>query len=291
MSVPPFEIERLRAVPPDLIVLNDLNPLGLEHGTFVIIKGHVDESISADQRLFTFSAVIAEGIDWMWFDVDWQNCIEQVNRKLKKEGRKQISRYHASDCSSREGEFAGWTTDEQISLTQQLLNVFRNHYTKTIAYTVDLREFIEVFPEGQSDPLRTAYTVLTKFLMFEIGEWLHKLNPKAKITLIHDRCQYNGTILQSFDKLKDDPSFKHRSCFTTLAPMSWEDCRLLQSADLLAFENMKEVERQGTNRPRRKTLELLLDLDTFGGRARYLDRETIGEIHKIMKVQRENLLW
>jgi hypothetical protein len=243
--------------PQALELMSELNPLKLS-GVFVmmkahILKGHIDESVNADQRLFTLAAVVSYGTDWTWFHVDWERCIEAVNRDLVKTGREPISRYHASDCSSRQGEFKDWGIEEQKDLTSKLLGVFASHPTRTIAYTIDLDAFKEVFPDAGRDCIKAAYSVLTKLLVFRIGEYLYNLNPQARITLIHDRCPYNGTVLESFDKIKDDASFQFRHCLTTIAPMSWEDCRLLQCADLIAYENMKEIERQGTIRSRRFT--------------------------------------
>jgi hypothetical protein len=278
-----------------LQLMSELNPLRLS-GAFAmmqaqILKGHIDESVSAEQRLFTLAAVVGYGTDWTWFHVDWERCIEAVNRDLVKAGRKPISRYHASDCSTRHGDFKDWGMEEQKDLTSKLLGVFAKHPTKTIAYTMDLDAFVEVFPEAAGDPKKAAYSVLTKLLVFKIGDYLYSLNPRSRITLIHDRCAYNGTILESFDKIKDDASFQFRSCLTTIAPMSWEDCRLLQCADLIAYENMKAIERQGTVRSQRFTLKSLLALESFGGLGHFMDRDSIDKISEVMKTQKQNLLW
>lgn len=47
--------------------------------------------------------------------------LESLNAKLKRQGRGQLTRYHAADCSLRKGEFAGWSVDEQKELTQLAL--------------------------------------------------------------------------------------------------------------------------------------------------------------------------
>jgi|ERR1035438_2008430 hypothetical protein len=155
------------------------------------LTGYIDESLNKAGRLFTMSAIIAERMDWMWFEVDWENCIEGINRQLKKDGRTPISRYHASDFSNGKGEFTGWGKEELIDLAKQLLNVLKVHNTKTVSYTIDLVALAEAFPQWKCDPLRGGYDFLTAFLVREIGEWLGKRNnPDARVKLIHDRCQY-----------------------------------------------------------------------------------------------------
>jgi hypothetical protein len=60
--------------------------------------------------------------------------------------------------------------------------------------------------------------------------------------------------------------------------MGWEDCIPLQPADLLAYENLKDAELKSRGKKRRKTLELLLDLNSFGGCAKGIDAETLRKL-------------
>ena len=57
---------------------------------------------------------------------------------------------------------------------------------------------------------------------------------KDRIALIHDRSAHDAVLLQAFRHMKNDGTLIHRKRFTTIAPMGWEDCILLQPADLLA---------------------------------------------------------
>lgn len=244
------------------------------------LTGYIDESISKDKRLFTFAAIIAERMDWMRFEVYWESCIEGFNRQMKKDGRTQISRYHASDFSNGKGEFEGRTKEELIGLAKQLLNVLKMHNTKSISYTIDLVALAEAFPQWKCDPLRGGYDFLTAFLVREIGEWLGKLNnPDARLKLIHDRCQYPQIIQETFQGLMSHPKFTHRIYFETIEPSSWQECKLLQAADLVAYESMKDAEEKITPN-RRTSLKLLLDMESFGMTAKYIGSD---EVHGIAK--------
>lgn len=248
------------------------------------LTGYIDESISNGGRLFTMSALIAERMDWMWFQADRVNCLDKINRELKKEGRTLISRYHAADCSNIKGDFAGWTKVELINLAKQLLNIFEAHNTKTISYTIDLVALAEAFPTRKGDPLRCGYDFLTAFLVREIGEWLGKRNnPDARVNLIHDRCQYNQIIQDSFQGLIGNPNFRGQFYFETIEPSSWQECKLLQAADLLAYECMKDAETKINPRNRRIPLKLLIDLRSFGITAKYIGREEVYGISKALE--------
>lgn len=251
-------------------------------------NGYIDDSGNND--IFTLSCVMAQGTNWTWFVIDWENVLEETNRKLREQGRKELSRYHAADCSSRHNEFEGWTTEEQIEFTKKLLKVFEknSNAVTVISYSVNLNELTEEIPDAHDDPYRAAYSLVLKFLMIEIGEMFEIANKNdrgnidlIKVALVHDRGNYDATLLHSFKSLMADPSFRFRQMFTTIAPMGWENCTPLQPADLLAYENFKESERYVVDRKRRKTLELLLSLESFGGRAKAFNRDMLRKLARI----------
>jgi hypothetical protein len=104
--------------------------------------------------------------------------------------------------------------------------------------------------------------------MLEIAEQMARYFPSERIALVHDHCPYDAILADSFSSMKGDSGFEHREMFTTITAETWRDCAPLQPADLLAYENLKEAELKSAGKRRRKTLELLLDLDSFGGRAK-----------------------
>lgn len=56
-----------------------LNPNGMK-GTFVLLKGHIDESISKGQRIFTLSAVVGIGEDWDALTGEWVKMLAETIR-------------------------------------------------------------------------------------------------------------------------------------------------------------------------------------------------------------------
>src|SRR5581483_11094217 len=133
-------------------------------------RGYIDESYS--DRLFTLSCLMSTASGWLAFESRWRKCLEAKNKELKSKGRTPLSRYHASYCSSCYGEFRGWTNDEQISFTKDLLAVFRRqkHFLNVTAYTVPLDGFARVFPECSEDLIGYCYVHLLKLVLLEIAE-------------------------------------------------------------------------------------------------------------------------
>jgi len=250
----------------------------------LLLKGYIDESYN--QRMFTLSAVFASSLDWAWFESNWKRRIASKNKALKKEGRPQISRFHASDLSNLKGEFEGWTADEQIVFMQGLIGVFRkSRHIIVSAYSLPLDVFVAEFPAWKQKALPYSYSILLKFLMFDTAADYEKSKAKGsvrpiQIELIHDRTSYDGVLLRAFNQLLDDKGFLGREYFSSIAPLAWEECIPLQAADFLAYENMKDADRRatGSTRQQRKSLAELLNLPSLGGRTRRFDAPSI---HKL----------
>jgi hypothetical protein len=258
-----------------------LNPRGPE-GEFVLFSGHIDESYN--NRVFSLSCLVARGGEWIWITWEWEDVIEKWNRRLKGQGRQELTRYHAAHCSSLKREFKGWSIDEQKELTTDLVRALRSHDLYTLAFAIDMEQFHKVFPKAQEeaelDVTGFIYGMMTKFLVFTLGEQICANNPDATITLVHDRCPYDGVIADAFRQAIEDPNFEYKEAFVTIAPMSWRNCTPLQPTDLIAYENFKEALRIVLPRKRRHSLQLLIDLKGFGGSVKFLDRKALVKLKK-----------
>ena len=67
----------------------------------MLMKGYMDESYGSAQNVFSFSCLMARGKDWDDMERRWKRHIAAKNKELLAQGRRPISRYHASDCSGR----------------------------------------------------------------------------------------------------------------------------------------------------------------------------------------------
>jgi hypothetical protein len=210
----------------------------------------------------------------------WKLHIAAVNRRLKAQGRPLISRYHASDCSSRKREFKGWTHDERDEFVRGLFGVFRRCAVHAVGIDMNLDDLCAIFPEWEKDRIKAAYRILTKSLLNTIGSDYANLYPgvsPAKITLFHDRTmEYDAAIQGAFkEAVKSD--FEYASMFTSIAPLAWVDCTALQMADLVAFEVFKAAEAREAARTNRKSFEALLDLEAFGIHTQTFTKDAMSE--------------
>jgi hypothetical protein len=106
--------------------------------------------------------------------------------------------------------------------------------------------------------------------MHTIGEDFKKLDKsrkQSKITLFHDKTangKYDPIIRRQFNSTSTHPGFEYANLFTTVAPLKWQDCILLQPADLVAFEVFRQAQNFYEGRKNRKSYEALIALKTFG---------------------------
>jgi hypothetical protein len=230
------------------------------------MRGYIDESYN--ESVFALSCLMAFGSELIWISWEWEKCIERWNARLKMQGRPVLSRYHAVYCSNLRKEFRDWSRDEQRELTSDLIGALRGHSIDTLAFAIDMKEFHSVFPEARKevkpDVTGFIYGAMTKFLIYTLANEYCADHSECHISLIHDRCEYDGVMAEAFN-----------NCFTTIEPRSWSNCTLLQPADLLAYENFKEAMRILDPRPRRRSLELLIDRNTLGGGVKFLNREAL----------------
>jgi hypothetical protein len=244
--------------------------------------GYIDESYEGVKtpETFTLSCSLASGGDWAFIEAAWVWVIGEKNKYLIAEGRKPIKRYHAVDCFNREKEFEGWEKEERDAFVQQLFKVFEMFPTSHITLTINAKDIAEIWPENQEYPLHFAYNVLIKLLMLEIGRHRSVLMLSGNISLIYERSQYGESMLKGFNRMMDDPTFRYRDMFTTLAPMGWEKCVPLQPADLVAYEAFRDMKRRDKNKPMNQSLRALVEKDNFRLISKRLRREHVIELRE-----------
>jgi hypothetical protein len=262
---------------------------------FVILRGFIDESY--DQKIFVLSALVAIGTEWRWLSRDWTACIDRRNKLLLSQDRNPITRFHAAECNSQDNEYEGWSREEQIEFMAELIKVLGKSELYSIGWALDLEDFNSVFPEvraanSKSDFLASIYGIMTKFLAFRLAPPFVAANPSVRITLVHDRCDYDGVIADAFRKAIEDPGFEEAGCYTSITSAASVDVIPLQMADLLAHENFKETKRRHESGkkelPKQRTsLKVLIKQGNIGGGVEYIQlnalRSLAGHLAKTKK--------
>jgi hypothetical protein len=255
-----------------------------------VLKGYLDESVSGDKSVFGFSCVFSDGSTWEQLGRDWAGVIEKKNCDLIRRGKPPISRYHAGDCSTNQGEFASWSPDnhyaEKTEFFKELLDVLRRHPLNGTGYTLYTDDLRTEIPDAKNKEEGYGYALILQYIMRTIGSFMDGgQNSRERIALFNDRCDYDSVLVQTHKMMLERTDFLEKEHFLSIAALGWKDRVALQPADLIAYENMKETERHLADhvakRPIvRRSLQEILALDTFAGRLEQLDRNTLRELKK-----------
>ena len=180
-----------------------------------VLHGYIDDSRKGN--IFVLSCLQAEIGMWTWVELAWLGMLEAVNAKLRMQGRKELERYHASDCNYYFGDFEGWTPDEQQELHEQILKIIKYHAFHITAYAIDLRQLQEEIPETKPNPQGFAYVLSLYYLMLEMCDTVMRKHKEAIIGLTHDTCKFNAALREAFDQMVADPNFKCAERFRGVA--------------------------------------------------------------------------
>jgi hypothetical protein len=251
-------------------------------GVFV---GYMDESYDGSKvpKVFTLSCLVSDNSMWIHFEWAWLKVLEEKNQELRSQGRTELSRFHAQDINNFAEEYRDWNPAERLAFCETLTDVFRRHPVHIHAWDMPLDVLVQEIPETEPNPVGLAYCVLLGEIMKQIGETTLSLDGYRGelISLHHDHCKYDASLLEWFNLLLEDEKFQFRNRFLSITPERWEFCVPLQPADLVAYENFKEGMRyvkdskEAKRGRRRASLEALITLDSIGARSVAYTRETI----------------
>jgi hypothetical protein len=248
----------------------------------VVLRGFIDESY--DRQIFVLSAVVGVGTVWRGLSKSWNACIEKRNERLRAQGRNTISRFHAAECNSQDNEYKGWSRPEQIEFMAELIGILGREELDSVAFALDIGDLYKAFPDARKkskpDLLRTLYGIMTKFMILMMAPPYVAADPTIRITLVHDRCEYDGVIADAFRDAVEDREFKERGCYTAITPGSSLKVIPLQMADLIAHENFKEVKRRyrspkGKIPKRRTSLKVMIAQGNFAGGVHYISLDAL----------------
>ncbi len=251
----------------------------------VLIRGYIDESYN--DKIFLLSALVGMHDGFAWINSDWKKCLEQKNIELIAQGRKPITRFHAAECNSLDGEYDGWSRDEQIQFMQKLIKILGKSDFDSVAFALDLDAYFKFFPGErklhQSELLGNLYGGMTKFLTYRLAPSYLAGDPTVRITLMHDRCDYDGKIADAFRGAVEDQNFRERSCYNSIIPASSLEVLPLQMADLLCHENFKEAKRKykpdrNSSGKRRTSLKVMIKQGNFGGGIEYVSVDALRKL-------------
>lgn len=213
----------------------------------VVIKAFFDESWNPNRpRMFAVAGILATAHQWNDIENGWKAALAKQNAEMLRQGRKQLSRYHAAEMNARSSEFDGWSKEESLQFTESLLSVIRGRKMFIISSAIVLDDMVKVFPEWAVNTQGYAYGYAFLQCLQVCGRIAANpkfVEPGHMLKAWHDQCQWSDYALDAFQKVQADPTYSENWRFGALSHDSSEDNVCLQPADMMAYECWRESER------------------------------------------------
>jgi hypothetical protein len=221
----------------------------------VLLTFYADESYN--NRTFNFGGWLAEESVWSRLESQWERRLDFERRKHGK-----LDRFHATHCNGFEGDYAGWDKASQVEHTKALLEIVkRRKKIAAVCAGLDVEAMLRVYPGDAKDWRAAAYRLTVTQLMIMVARAVKK-DFGHRVAIVHDWAnEYNAVISEAFTSQQDNPQWKHRDLFATIAPMRWQDRVALQSADMIAFDTFKFLDGtlHSSTAKMRRSLQVLVD--------------------------------
>jgi hypothetical protein len=264
-----------------------LNPSPKGRRYLAIYRFFCDESYDADPNAptaipsgksgahipatFVVSGFLANEDIWERIAGPW----EAENRRAG------VSRYHAVDLNGRRNEFEGWSKQQQLEYSKNLLSLIRQQKMDMHAVGCGMlvREYEDVItPEGREKfgpPHIACFKMVLAMIAQEMFSLRHKFQSDDKFEVFFDHNKYDAELVQVFLGMKFHPSYPFGGKLAFCSPGTWQEYVQLQAADFIAYESFKCLHRVHTigDVVARQALESLFSDNGF--MSYYLDRKTL----------------
>jgi hypothetical protein len=108
-----------------------------------------------------------------------------------------------------------------------------------------MENFFHVFPSFRRKPKRKTlelmYVMMTKFLVYTLGDIEIDEAFGAIVSLVHDQCPFAPQMSRAFGQCLLDGTFTHPDTFSSLSPKSSVECTPLQCADFFSYINFRHA--------------------------------------------------
>jgi hypothetical protein len=219
-----------------------------------ILSMYIDESYShAPQPLiYTIAGYVSE--DWRWrrFETEW-------GKALKAYGLDDVP-FHMKDLAHKKGVYKDWPEKKRVKFLRTLQHVIKTNTIKDFAVSVAVADYDKLLPPKSN--IRFGFGEPHVFAiigcMKNIATWQKKTHRNDPMLYVFEKGTTHDSMVARVFKELDD---QHREFYRVggIAFFSKEQMPL-QSADMLAYENMLDMRRQSdpTNtRARRESLKNL----------------------------------
>ena len=203
------------------------------------------------ERVFAIAAVFGTEQQWAEFKAPWEDRLQ---------GRV----FHATDCETDHGDFAGIDHSENLKLYADLTKILASSHLIGFGSAMDLAGYHEFFPDRPAD---IPYYRSFRDVVLQCGKWAKWSIPQDEAQFYFDQrveSDYNASVLYSH--LATLPDWDCAPFLRKTLEIASRSDVGVQAADLYAREVMKHLDNLigPVKRPVRRSMETLMATHRFG---------------------------
>lgn len=187
-----------------------------------------------------------------------------------------VKRFHAANVNSRTGEFVGWTKNQQLDYSKELIQILHDQGRSLTALSTAIKasDYYATIDEQGRKNMGSHYIACFNSCVALIAQEMEVRGfpPEDKFAIILDRNHQENEAVEAFYRIKDGPEFPYRHRLATCIPGATEAFVPLECADLIAYETFRLLDA-GPSGNLRKALEIMFQANGFLGHA--LEREQL----------------
>lgn len=209
-----------------------------------MLTAYIDESRSGDKRIFALGGWLCCEEDGTSIENEWRQRVELESRLSRKKGFPPVSRYKAADLSNLQGEYSrlkGWDEERQKRFIKKLIEILtRKRQEPVVGFSMSaIMDNWQIAYKTLEWAEKNVYRHLFMQCARLIGEAINNRWSGSTASIFHDHGPFNATAQAAFRAIRANNDFPERDSIATVDPRRWQDCTLLQPADMLAYEGQK----------------------------------------------------
>lgn len=198
-----------------------------------MLTAYCDESGKHESaKEFVIAGLRADVKTWQKFQKAWNAALLEAN----------ISAFHMNDCEHGWGEFKNRSLEEREELQRRFIEIINAHRLLLVSLSIPRDLFHHaVNPVGDKRYKKHPYFFIFHSFVHLMLKQPEGLGSGRKVNFLFDRQdEFSGFArFELWNRIKDDPSYEHRSNLGDLSFVSKKDPDSsfgIQAADIVAYE-------------------------------------------------------
>jgi hypothetical protein len=250
-----------------------------------LISAYADESYEKDKRVVAIGAFVGESQEWQVLLANWIDRLRPTNLPNP------ITAFHMTDCETGNGEFSdelGWNHQSRRELIIDLIGIIRARRVALFGVGLRLEDYNSLEQIDGKPIGKTEYHLLLQAVMCGISLELEAaMAPRWEtVAYFFDRNgRHEHWANQIHKETQNDARIHWRTRIGPLTFQSKEVLRLLQVADVAAYETMKYLTNVIFSEGRsRKSFEVLAEANRVA-KIEFYDGNTLRAIVENKKAE------